>query len=230
MTAGWIAARRSRWLACAIWTGLAISVKPFLLVLLFVFVRARRWRSLAVAMGSVPLWLGLGGLLFGWFELRDWVLVLDAAQRPNYVLHIANASIAGVFARVGAPLGLARAVGVLILIATAWRAWIVEDDDLAWLQLLLAALLASPLGWIYYAPLIVGPLVALVRRGFRVPLMAAAAGLFPSIGGYVFSSWSILALTIGSVHFWSVFLLWDAAMRQRLPERAVLSPTAAAHN
>ena len=147
VTAGWIAARRRQWVASALWVGLAISMKPFLLVLLFVFVRARQWRALAIASVSVPLWIGLGAAVFGWWQVREWAEILPFAQQPDYMLNIANASLAGLVARIGAPVLLARVVAVLILLATAWRAWSVEDNNLPWLQLLLVALLASPLGW-----------------------------------------------------------------------------------
>src|SRR5262249_52442499 len=43
------------------------------------------------------------------------------------------------------------------------------DVDRAWVLGLLASLLASPLGWLYYLPFVAGPLLAMARRGDLSP-------------------------------------------------------------
>ena len=89
---------------------------------------------------------------------------------------------------------------------------------------LTAALLVSPVGWIYYHFLFVGPVLSLAltkrwwatsrfRRvlivSFAVPLLLAPGML--AIGQP--NGW--LSLTLGSLYFWSLLALWVCIVRRQ---------------
>jgi len=102
--------------------------------------------------------------------------------------------------------------------------------DLACLLLLLGAILSSPLGWVYYLPLALGPLlgilwhgtwrslsrpmlavVVVLAAGFYVPQEEAASGQ-PS---------AVMTLTVASAYFWSLAAVWSGALT--LSRRVVAS-------
>jgi hypothetical protein len=85
-----------------------------------------------------------------------------------------------------------------------------------------AALLLTPLGWVYYVFFFVGPFVALMCRnawwksrvriaGFALALvsLSLAPGILAS--GQP-SGWA--TLSIGSGYFWGVFLLWALSLQR----------------
>ena len=126
------------------------------------------------------------------------------------------------------PIWLAAAglVGLLTLLAAASRpADSNVDRDFA--LLLLVSQLISPLGWVYYLWLPVGPLAALIatwRRereseGIRsMPFLArwrdgflllATPGLvWPLFGTTLFQPHRWATVVVGSVYFWATFALW----------------------
>jgi len=113
---------------------------------------------------------------------------------------------------------LALAVAAL----TTWRVWSVErqagvDVDEAWAVLLLAALLVSPLGWIYYLPLATAPLLLMADTG-RLPWRIGwVGGAFVLGVGLLYVPMEVTVLGQPSrvatlvllcLHGWAVLLLW----------------------
>jgi hypothetical protein len=91
--------------------------------------------------------------------------------------------------------------------------------DTEWLILLVGALLASPLGWVYYLPLALGPVVGLLATGeyARLSRRWVAAGAVAAVGLYVpleqASSGqpsALATLTLASSYFWGTAVPWLA--------------------
>ncbi|UQI43436.1 DUF2029 domain-containing protein [Streptomyces sp. HU2014] len=167
-------ARRERWCAAAAVIGAAIALKPMLVPLLLLFVLARRWRALAVAVGVPAVVSTLSALAMprpGLFFTRTLPFLLhgqDAYARPF------DASWPAVLPRLGVPqpvaFGLAvLAAGAVLLFARArWRAGgnaelrLVECASL----LMLAAFLVSRPSFLHYMLVVLPSLVAsVVVRG-----------------------------------------------------------------
>jgi hypothetical protein len=89
-----------------------------------------------------------------------------------------------------------------------------RDHDRALFIALAASLLASPLGWVYYVPVLGGPLAALaVRHQLSAAWYVALSGfLIPHFILYPFRS-HFFALTAASVYAWSLLALWLLAVR-----------------
>ena len=188
VTAAWIAARQGHHARAGAWLGLAAAIKPFLFIFVPYFIVKRNWpalRSLALVAAATA---ATGVLVFGFDAYREWFSQLP---RINWATHYFNASIAGVaerlfgrsyYAIVGRQIWIER---MLILTATAVVAGVtfrrlarrraadgVEPTDVDWAVLLMASLLLSPLGWVYYLWILLGPAGRCDRTQ---PVLAAAA-------------------------------------------------------
>src|SRR5262245_11285771 len=190
VTAAWLADRGNRPLHAGLLLGIAIAAKPFLLAFA-VYLVWRRSRALAagVAAGIVAM-AAVGLLAAGASGFRSWIASFG---QISWTAHVANASLLGMLTRAlsvtpeilnATPLvdrpGLVQplwwaavaAVGVVTIVALART----RDRDKAWAILLIASLLVSPLGWVYYATIVAGPLVAVSRFAPRPAQAVIAAG------------------------------------------------------
>jgi hypothetical protein len=171
-------------------------------------------------------------LAFGALAYREWVSSLGAVgwwwlpMNASWHGFISRALLGSEsveplirVAALVAPLGL---VGSVALCAITLResgrlGRDAREVDLAFLLLLAGATLGSPLGWVYYLPLALGPLlgvlwhgtwralsspvlatVAVMAAGFYVPQEEAASGQ-PS---------ALMTVTVASAYFWSLAALW----------------------
>jgi hypothetical protein len=235
MTVCWMAARHGRWGAAAVWIGLCISVKPFVAIFLPYLLLTRRYRAAFVAIATAAALFALGFLVFGQENLVSWYRAL--AQSGDWTWAEMNASLLGFFRRVfdlqpmAPPLvvhpgwvnvwiPIAGLIGASTLfVAVADRS--VHAVDRAFALLLVAAILISPLGWIYYAPVIAGPVAALIddwrsvtRRWWSALLPGVAvAGFFwphPLLGLFQPNRWATVLVT--SAYFWAVLAAWTWLM------------------
>jgi hypothetical protein len=239
VTWAWTAARHGRWIPSAVALGIVASIKPFVgLFVLFLALKAGRGAATAAAT-SAFVCLSAGAVGLGWTAFAAW---LDALKSVTWALHILNASVLGVFARLFTerlmpawnvePLVVAPSVvwplwgvaSAAILIVSLWS---VRRDrsstsvDRLFVVALSAALLVSPLGWIYYEFLLVGPVLALatIERwwdggGWRRPLFGCALAsvlLGPgALASFQPSGWSTASL--GSAYFWGLLSAWICAV------------------
>jgi hypothetical protein len=119
---------------------------------------------------------------------------------------------------------------VVAVAAVSLRAARTADVDRRWALLLLACLLCSPLGWIYYGWIATGPLWVLWTSGrlWTPALWVAAPGLFVPAWLTLPTSHGLAALTLGSVYTWTYLGLWVAVLRGRDDgSEPVTSPRAA---
>jgi alpha-1,2-mannosyltransferase len=234
VTLAWITARHDRWPHAGVWMGLAMSVKPFLLIFVPYFLLRRQWRAAGYAVLTIAAAFGVGRAVFGVEAHEGWGRALAGTDWPWAAM---NGSLLGMLRRTlgtspyFTPLSLDpelirimwRAGALMILIATVWlasRDRSTRAVDRAFALLLLGALLVSPLGWVYYLWLPVGPLVALGLAWFREdgsPARVRNALVACALPGLVcplslvtaFQPSGWLTLTLGSAYFWTTWMLWS---------------------
>jgi hypothetical protein len=238
----WAAARRARLTAAAIVLGVTMSVKPFLGLLVLDFVLERRWLAVALSLGVAGVCFLLGAAGLGNAAVRSW---LEALASVTWAGHIFNASLFGWLDRIlvgrasvwpvapvaGAPglvwpLWMSCGVAVLLVSLLALRSpdpvqergrHRARETDRAFAILLSAALLVSPIAWIYYLFFLAGPFAALLadktwRRapGWKAPLLVAALICLSLPPGALVagqpSGWATVFL--GSAYFWGLLALW----------------------
>jgi hypothetical protein len=209
----WWCWRRERWTAGAIGYGLVLSLKPFVGVVLLWLLVAKQWRAAAASVAAAAAAAMIGVAAYGPAVTRAWV---EALGDVTWAYAAMNASVQGVLARalamstpsstplIQAPAlvaPLAGLAGALIVLATLVHTRRRAIDE-AWLPLLTSALLASPLGWIYYIWWVL-PAARPSRLLLESPLLWMPMGLtilFPA------APWQ--TITFGSIYFWGLFVLW----------------------
>jgi alpha-1,2-mannosyltransferase len=174
VTLAWMQLRRGHWGHVGVYLGLALSVKPFLLIFLPYLIVQRQFRALVTACATALGCFAAGLLVFGvdthwaWFGAlasSHWawagmnasslgLLTRAFADNPNFAPLTVAPALVG-------PLWLLTAglIGMTTLVASAANSTATADRDVA--LLLLGAQLIGPLGWIYYLWLPLGPLTAL---------------------------------------------------------------------
>jgi alpha-1,2-mannosyltransferase len=228
----WIEARHGRWVAAAIWMGIGISVKPFELIFVPYLLLTRRIRAAWVALMTTAACFAVGLLVFGVDNYQEWVRALG--ESSQWVWAEMNASILGLFSRMFEVQPIVATVSVRPDLVKLWivaaglvgvtTLAIVAVDagtatvDRAFALLLVAAVLMSPLGWIYYMTIPAGPIAAIVlasaqRRSHRWWMNAAGGvavvGLFwphPLLGAFQPSPWATLFFT--SAYTWATLAAW----------------------
>jgi alpha-1,2-mannosyltransferase len=233
LTAAWVAARQQRNATAGAWLGLAAVVKPFLFVFVPYLAITRNWRALRTMGAVAAITLAAGVLVFGADAYHEWALQIP---RVNWGTHYFNASIAGVverlfgmsyYATAGRHPWLARTLIAAGLATVALITFIrvvrhradrrVESIDKDWAVLLLASLLLSPLGWVYYLWIAFGPAAATIGHGrFWERLRPADLLLIPGLGGWLWygkmAHWGqpspLATATFASMYFWALLSLW----------------------
>ncbi len=98
ITLSWRDARHGRWGQAGAWLGLALSIKPFLLIFVPYLVLKRCWRGIASMGLTVGLAFLLGLLVFGPANHHSWLRVLS--QADSWAWLPLNASLYGTLNRV----------------------------------------------------------------------------------------------------------------------------------
>ncbi len=239
-TLAWRAWRRGQWTAAGACLGACASAKLFLLLFVPLLIWHRRWKALAAFVGTAGVLTALGVALFGTGAYLQWAATLG---RVGWWWIPMNASWHGVVSRafegsetiapvvhipsLVKPVAFAGSVFFALASLTSARSEAgAHRRDRSLLVVFLGAILASPLGWVYYLPLAYGPMLGWLRswradvgatRARAVAVYIACACLFVP---QEMASWlqpnSIATLTLTSVYFWGVVLLWIALSHKGL--------------
>lgn len=241
-TAAWCADRRGNTTAAGAMLGGLSVLKPFYGLFALYLVWRGEWRAFAAYVmvfiaGTLAGWgiIGTSGFL-------EWLARLEEVR---WRWHIYNASAWGVGDRLFTVQPFFRATGwtplvessllaslltVTILAAVvgvSWRAASKANIDRSYALLGLASLLISPLGWLYYLPAFLGPvLVVLGERPSRWLWPVAALGVCPYMLLVGRSYGKLGTLFVGQWAFATVaglFLLVAAAPRSPEAEPSAVS-------
>lgn len=172
LVAAWVSARRGRDLRAGCWLGLAVSLKPFFGLFGLLLLVLKRWWALVSMTGVFAFSIGISMAVFGWETLAEYRSTLGGITwaGTNW-----NASFLGLTTRLlggseSPPLwhmpeaarllaALASVSAAILLVVLVWPRESVEsvrklDFDLGFSLTTTFMLLISPLGWLYYFPLL----------------------------------------------------------------------------
>ena len=231
VTAAWLSARGGRSTSAGAWLGLAAAMKPFLLVFLPFLAMRRDRRALRSFLLVALLVVAAGVAVFGVHAYAEWWAQLS---RVSWGSHYMNASLGAVAERLlgrsaygsfgwhpvlrdALLLPALAVVGVISLLAVRRTTDGPADVDRAWAVLLLASLLLSPLGWVYYVWIALWPVAAVIghtapwRRRRPVDLL-----LVPGLLGWLWfrkmAAWGqpspLASLVFASMYTWALAALW----------------------
>ncbi len=170
LTLAWRLAHRHRLLQAGCVLGLAISLKPFLGTLLLALALARQWRALTAALITVVCLTCVGAWAYG---LVSYLQYLQVAKNITWTAANWNGSWYGWFDRyfISSPgsdwpesmglsweLATACALATLVAAGARIRQNMQKSSGDTWDAVFAmgvpATLLASPLGWVYYFPML----------------------------------------------------------------------------
>ena len=238
---GWRSARAGHWGRSGAWLGLVAAIKPFFLLFIIGFLALRVPRAL-LALLLVFFGVTATGFMFAGLGVHlDYFRVLSAV---TWTTSNWNASLEGFVTRIlgggeGIPLhdavqvgrlttGLSRLLlvaGVACVAAVHCRERPERSADATFAITLPAMLLASPLGWMYYFPLLLPAIMVLWRlqtgqRTRRLLLLGVVLPTaIPTGLGAADSEWTAYEALWGSaVYFYcllGLFLLALAALSAR---------------
>jgi hypothetical protein len=240
----WRAWRNGRWTTAGTWLGLLVSLKLFFLVIVAWLLLRRQWRALGACLASVVALVAFGSAVFGPGTYRLWV---ESLGTVGWQWMAMNASWPGFVSRMFvsggkiAPMTLMPAVvrpltvcGVAFILAATLAATWKAPDDVAGRErtlaiLLLGAVLASPLGWVYYLPLAYAPILGWMSAGERwtrlqllpartlVSLLVALGLLYlPQEVANAGQPSPLATLTLASTYFYATAMLWATLIRSRV--------------
>lgn len=170
LTMAWAAWRDGRRVVAGAWLAPAIALKPILALLPF----ALGIPTLLAAGAGSALLTGAAIGITGWQPWADW---LAQAQGISWLAKPDNLSVWGVAARLALPRAGAMVLAGAVAGGLLWMAYRAKDADRRWWLGGVFTLALSPLGWAYYLPLWIGPLVGLLRAQPSRWLIAGVVGL-----------------------------------------------------
>lgn len=196
---GWRSLRQGRDAQAGVWLGLAVSLKPFVALVLLALLFAGYLRAFRAAFVTCALAAAMGLILVGWGDHQDYLRI---AGDVTWLAASWNASFAGYFSRIFggsenvpwlqasmlaklfsilSSVAVLTAIGVLLHRTRRWVRG--ERVDILFALVVPAMLLISPLGWLYYFPLlgVSGAVIWCLSRGlsfgryFRYAILAVVA-------------------------------------------------------
>jgi hypothetical protein len=240
-TLAWRAWREGRWRSAGAWLGLCASAKIFLLLFLGWLIIRRRWGAVLSFVAALVATVLIAAIAFGASAYRLWVATLSDVFWWWMPM---NASWQGFLSRTleGGPelaamlrpftfvhpvtIALTTFFVVLAVIVALRSRW--ETPDRQVTSLFLAALLMSPLGWVYYLPMASGPVLGWVGAGrdWQGIRQAGREAVVLGLVGFAFlyvppdallsgQPSGLATATIASAYFWGVLFLWLSTLWAR---------------
>jgi hypothetical protein len=173
ITLAWIAAKKGGDCLCGLSLGLAMSLKLFVGLFFLFFLVRRRWRLLLWFFATFVLLSLLPLLVYGIGTYKNYLKILSEI---TWYAASWNASFLGFFTRIfggseNVPLvnypTVARVLtslcSLIFVLWLTWLAWPQAQEsrsdyfDLSFSLCIVGMLLISPLGWMYYFPILIIP-------------------------------------------------------------------------
>ncbi len=250
---GWAGMRRGHERLAGAALGLGLSLKIFLGLFLIFFLVRRKWRALFWFIGVFAGLSLLSLLICGVQAFKEYQTVLRGI---TWYAASWNASFMRFFTRIlggseNLPLldapkwasALTHLASLLFVAGFVWLAWPQSRassrdlDDLAFALTIIGMLLISPLGWMYYFPVLLIPLAVAWRAsgdlapGKRYKILIIAAWVLSSIPHLLIPSAEVNGLAMiffwGGMYFYSLLLLAAILfglvlrLRRRRPAREI---------
>ncbi len=233
VTFAWIAARHGDWNKCAALLGACASVKPFLGIFLIYLILRRDIRPVVTMVVSGTLCAVAGLAVFGWAAYSNW---LAAMSSVDWTWAPMNGSLAALVSRAfdespfytpaASSPWLIKPITTMLSLAVVGVSFRELQRNLhgcvdrIFAILLLTAQLVSPLGWVYYLWLIVGPAAGLYQSSrFRISrlrdalaLLAVPGLIVPYVGAMQGTDSPLVGLTLGSIYLWTTLFLWGSVI------------------
>ena len=185
LTIAWVSARAGNDRAAGIALGIAVSSKTFVGLIVLLFLVMRRWRLLAWMIGTATA-CALAALLVTGPE--TYLNYLSKLGSVTWYAASWNASFLGFTTRIlggsentpliqlpGLARGLAYGASLIVAVVLTWLAWPRHSEisrsrfDALFALTLVAMLLISPLGWMYYFPALLIALVVAWQASEELP-------------------------------------------------------------
>jgi len=241
LTIGWIQARNSHWAKAGIFLGLACAIKPFLLIFIPYLLIKKKFLALSnltlictfaysvglIAFGQQIYWQWIEKLLlvdWSWASMNASVLGLFSRtfqENPSYTPILDSSNIVRLLWFIFS--GLIASITFYVLYKDHSK----HSIDRAFAFLIIAAILISPLGWIYYLFFPIGPLTAIIYQGVksrasfndpaslpliktrnRLVVFATVGYLIPLQVLQIFQPAVWATFTIGSIYCWCTLAVW----------------------
>ena len=208
LAACYVFALRGRWVPAGAAIGLSLAVKPLLLVVLLVFVLARKWKALAVAV-LIPAVLNLVAFAIVADPGQVWSKLPSLLNRAGYGINF-NSAWVDVARILGAPVGvsiLLRLATVALVVLGALLSWSRLNDPRLQLVtttslLLIGSFLAGTLSEYHFMLTLVPLAMTVVLRGSPIRTVSGIVGTVWIMGVLVVPK-SLLGLNTTANH--SVF-------------------------
>lgn len=185
LVAGWRATRAGQERSAAIILGTALAIKPFVGMLLIFFAAHRRWRLLAWYAGGFIAVNLIAAAIMG---PHTFVRYLQALKGVNWHAVDLNASLFGFLTRLSGSSGgqpLAEGYEWLLVLGYAIAAFLAASlvlmvvrlpewpsrrgIDIGYAYSIVLMLLISPLGWVYYFPMLFLCILVVFLRSQSLP-------------------------------------------------------------
>jgi hypothetical protein len=219
VTRAWLAFREGNQVSAGVWLAPAIAIKP-ILALLPLVLPWRVWVTAGVASASISLCTIL------WTGWEPWAAWLHVGSAVTWLEWPPNASLWGVAARLqsGALKTLSMqelhpmALGAVVVAgAFAWLQAVREPNlDRRFTLAVLWTVLMSPLGWIYYLPLGLAPMLATWTHSIALWLAVALL----TIPFHMIQDWfasPAIVRTVGCTYGAAVIIAWLVWTRAHQP-------------
>jgi hypothetical protein len=235
-TAAWCADRKRASTRAGAMLGLLSVLKPFYGLFGLYLLWRREWRAFIAYAGLFVAGTLAGWIVVGTTDLLEWLARLREVQ---WRWHIYNASAWGVGDRLFTVQPFFRATGwtplvespqlarittlviLLAVVSVLWWAVSKTDIDRSYALIGLSCLLISPLGWLYYLPAFLGPVIVVIgARPSRWIWPIIAIGVCPYLFLVSRSYGKLGTLVVGQWAFAVVaglFLLVAASPSTELP-------------
>ncbi len=178
IASAWILGRAHKDMPAGIFIGLACSVKLFCGLFLIYFLCIKRYRLILTAVMTILCSVLAGLMVFGLKAYAEYHQMLSTIR---WYAASWNVSFYGFFLRlfsgaeknipfISAPYAVkiltVLCIGLLAMyLLRTWKKWGEQQFDFSYALVIISMLLLSPLGWIYYFPLLVIPYLILVAKG-----------------------------------------------------------------
>lgn len=174
----WLCARQQKEISAGVLMGFACAIKLFFGLFLIYFLCLKRVRLVIISLIAFLAAIGMGVMVFG---IQSSFSYLTNLNTIGWYSASWNFSFYGFFTRVFTTLNgnvplvyspyfagfLAELCSVMLItyLILWWRKWGSLYFDRGFSLVIVAMLLLSPLGWLYYFPLLLIPYVILISEG-----------------------------------------------------------------